>query len=1542
MVGLCSHPEQWGISLLYDLTPCTCQALSHVFPSAIALIWGTREVVQFANKPNNAHIVRRQWDYWLKQSASVALILSLLYDASRHRAHPTDIFFWSPLVLVAATVEIIYLQHVEAAKSRIASSAVLWFWFTLAIGGLLETIGDAIRALNPRTALCTTFVASLVFSLECWVFDPRKSLPHMYQTAYEDLNPIEYANIASRSTFGWLGPLLKTGYSKVLTIDDIPACPTWLKTAVTHGTFEQTWQKQLRKKNPSLLWTITAVYGPKYLFLCVYNLGETLVPFIQPFLLRQLILVVTDYRAQEDAARSLNKPLDPDSESGLITKGIMVVTAMLALSLVQIVSSNKFIIGCFNMVLEVTGALSAAIHNKTLTVSPEAKADTNSGDIVNLMSTDVPQIAQTADIMDTIWGAPLGVVVCLTSIYFLIGKAMWAGVFVMSMNLPINAVFAYWETKFYEQIMAVRDKRTAVTTEVLTNIKSLKFYSWEKIFYDKVCKIRNGGELALQKKILHYEIAEAFSWSVATFVATSASFAVYTLGMKQPLTTDVAFPVMALYGALLEPLGSIPYIITHLLETGISIGRIAKYLKARDLQPDAVTHVAAATVPGQVSVTVENGSFGWDSRDVAKDVDKLLLTDMNFEAKKGQIVCVVGKVGSGKTTFLHSLLGETYKHAGQVTVAGRVAYVAQSPWIMNATIKDNIVFGSKFDADFYAKVVDACALKSDFAILKDGDQTEVGEKGIALSGGQKARLGLARAVYSRADIILLDDPLSAVDEHVQHHIIQEVLGPNGLLQSKTKVLATNTLNALEHANMIYLIQDKTFVEKGSFEEVSRGEGQLSKLIKDFGRKGKKTDTSASASDLVSGPTTPTSMVETDPVLIEGEDTVEELGIDRTLTLRRASTAEFVAPKGPKSNADERDSDRVNQEIVTSGDIKSSVYVRYAKALGLGNLAMFLLCNIMVSVSQVAANYWLKDWAERSDDSELSSPGYYLTVYFILGIASGIWLVLELIFLHARGAIQAGIEMHAKMLACVLRAPMSFFETTPLGRITNRFSGDLYKIDANLPSAIEYLFNAIIAGMASLLVIVFATPMTLLFIIPLLVLFYRYQKYYIHSSREVRRLVTASRSPVYAHFQETLNGVSTIRGYARQATYEKINQARTDVSAKVRFIQQNLNRWLSLRLRVIAALVVFATGLFSILSLRWYNFMNPGIMGIVMTYALNVTWTLVLMVRMAINVETHSVSVERVWEYCELKSEAITEIPGCVPPSWPEKGSISFNDYSTRYREGLDPVLKGISLDIKHKEKIGIVGRTGAGKSSLTLSLFRIIEAIGGNISIDGVDISKLGLRDLRQRLSIIPQDSQIFEGTIRENLDPSGTAHTDEEIWKVLELSHLAEFVRSSTDSDGQHQELLMKINEGGSNLSAGQKQLMCLGRALLNPSPILILDEATAAVDVETDKILQQTIRTEFKEKTILTIAHRLNTILDSDRIIVLSAGQVEEFDTPQNLLKNHDSLFYKLCERGGFVDGDEIKYTVAEEEGDDKKDDDDDDDDDDQPAYTVEEPDN
>lgn len=1539
MVCLCSHPEQWGISLLYDLTPCTCQAVSHLFPSAIALLWGTYELIQLRHKPDNGHVVRRKWDYWAKQIGSLVLVVVLLLASSSHAAIKTDVFFWSPLVLAASVLEIAYLQHVEAAKSRIASSAVLWFWFSLSMGGLLEVIGDAVRALDVSTkheictdilaptpqkkltqakyALFITFIATLTFTLECWVFDPRKSLPHMYQ-ALDELNPIEYANIASRSTFAWLGPLLKTGYTKVLTIDDIPACPSWLRTQVTHAAFEETWQKQLRKKNPSLLKAVAFVYGPKYLSLCVYNLGETLVPFVQPFLLRQLILVVTQYRAQEDAARSMGAPLDPDSESGLITKGIMVVCAMLALSVVQIVSSNKFIIGCFNMVLEVTGALSAAIHNKTLTVSPEAKADTNSGDIVNLMSTDVPQIAQTADIMDTIWGAPLGVVVCLISIYFLIGKAMWAGVFVMALNLPLNACFAYWETRFYEQIMEVRDKRTAVTTEVLTNIKSLKFYSWEKIFYDKVCAIRNGGELRLQKKILHYEIAEAFSWSVATFVATSASFAVYTLVLKQPLTTEVAFPVMALYGALLEPLGSIPYIITHLLETGVSIGRISKYLKSRDLQPDAVTHVPAVTTPGAVSVSVNNGSFGWDSRDVAKDLEKLLLKNITFEAKKGEIVCVVGKVGSGKTTFLHSLLGETYKLHGDVTVAGRVAYVAQSPWIMNATIKDNIVFGSKFDADFYAKVIDACALQSDFAILKDGDMTEVGEKGIALSGGQKARLGLARAVYSRADVILLDDPLSAVDEHVQHHIIEEVLGPNGLLQSKTKVLATNTLNALEHADMIYLLQDKTVAESGSFAEVSLGTGQLSKLIKDFGRKGKKTETPKSSAASTIGGSSPGSMVASEPVAIEEDETVgiHDHDVERTLTLRRASTASFIAPKGPKSNAEERDSDRVNQEIVTSGDISSSVYVRYAKALGLGNLAMFLLCNVMVSVSQVAANYWLKDWAEKSDDAELSSPAFFLSVYFVLGIASGLWLVFELIFLHARGAIKAGIEMHAKMLACVLRAPMSFFETTPLGRITNRFSGDLYKIDANLPSAIEYLFNAVIAGSTSLLVIIFATPMTLIFIIPLLVLFYSYQKYYIHSSREVRRLVTASRSPVYAHFQETLNGVSTIRGYARQATYEKINQARTDVSAKVRFVQQNLNRWLSLRLRIIAALVVFATGLFSVLSLRWYSFMNPGIMGIVMTYALNVTWSLVVMVRMAINVETHSVSVERVWEYCELKSEAVTEIPGCVPDSWPQEGTISFSDYSTKYREGLDPVLRGISLDIKHREKIGIVGRTGAGKSSLTLSLFRIIEAIGGKISIDGVDISHLGLRDLRQKLSIIPQDSQIFEGTIRENLDPSGTAHSDDDIWRVLELSHLAEFVRSSTDTDGTHHGLLMKINEGGSNLSAGQKQLMCLGRALLNPSPILILDEATAAVDVETDKILQQTIRTAFKDKTILTIAHRLNTILDSDRIIVLSAGQVEEFDTPSNLLKNKDSLFFKLCERGGFVNEDEVKVTVVEGE--------------------------
>ncbi|GMG40236.1 unnamed protein product [Ambrosiozyma monospora] len=499
-----------------------------------------------------------------------------------------------------------------------------------------------------------------------------------------------------------------------------------------------------------------------------------------------------------------------------------------------------------------------------------------------------------------------------------------------------------------------------------------------------------------------------------------------------------------------------------------------------------------------------------------------------------------------------------------------------------------------------------------------------------------------------------------------------------------------------------------------------------------------------------------------------------------------------------------------------------------------------------------------------------------------------------------------------MLDSVLRAPMQFFETTPIGRILNRFSNDIYKIDENLFKVFAMFFNNCVKVSFTMLVIIYSTWQFVFLIVPLAFLYKYYQKYYLSTSRELRRLDSVSKSPIFAHFQETLSGVATIRAYNQLNRFSFLNKHKMDVNMSAYHPSVSANRWLAVRLEFLGSMIILGASGLLILTLK-SGHVTPGLVGLSVSYALQITQSLNWIVRMTVDIESNIVSVERVVEYSKLTPEAPSIIEDKRPSTkWPFNGVINFKNYSTRYRPELDLVLKNINLSIAQKEKIGIVGRTGAGKSSLTLAIFRIIEAANGNITIDEVDTSSIGLYDLRSKLSIIPQDSQIFEGTVRSNLDPT-KQYSDEQLLHALELSHLKNHILKMYEEFADKTELSnnplnVKLSEGGSNLSVGQRQLMCLARALIKEnSKILILDEATANVDIETDAIVQNTIRGAFKERTILTIAHRLNTIIDSDKIIVLEKGEVAEFDTPANLLKKKDSLFYSLCKEGGLVHDEE-----------------------------------
>jgi ATP-binding cassette subfamily C (CFTR/MRP) protein 1 len=574
-----------------------------------------------------------------------------------------------------------------------------------------------------------------------------------------------------------------------------------------------------------------------------------------------------------------------------------------------------------------------------------------------------------------------------------------------------------------------------------------------------------------------------------------------------------------------------------------------------------------------------------------------------------------------------------------------------------------------------------------------------------------------------------------------------------------------------------------------------------------------------------------------------------------------------------------------------------VYAHYLRNIGIFLSGATIVFNMIFQGFSIGSNVWLAEWSNDmsmyGNETDGSKQNLYLGVYGALGAGQVIAVLIASLYL-AVGTLQAAKHLHSQMLSHVLMNPLSFFDTTPTGRILNRFNKDIDTLDNTIPYNIRAWLNCLLSVIATLVVISYSTPIFIFVIVPIGIVYYFIQQFYVATSRQLKRLESVSRSPIYSHFGESIQGAPTIRAYNVQKRFTQESEEKVDFNQVCYCPSIISNRWLAIRLEMVGNFIIFFASLFAVLR---RDTMSPGLVGLSVSYALQITQTLNWLVRMSSDVETNIVAVERIKEYSETEQEAPWDVPTNQPLSnWPDNGQVDFKDYQVRYREGLDLVLRGISFSVKGGEKVGIVGRTGAGKSSLTLSLFRIIEAAGGQILIDGVDISELGLHALRSRLTIIPQDPVLFSGTLRVNLDPFDR-HSDVEIWLALEHAHLKAFVKGLPDA------LEHPVSEGGENLSVGQRQLICLARALLRKTKVLILDEATAAVDLETDDLIQTTIRSEFKDCTVLTIAHRLNTIMDSNRVIVLDGGMLVEYDTPEALLQNKASIFHSMAKDAGLV---------------------------------------
>ncbi|XP_069343923.1 ATP-binding cassette sub-family C member 10 isoform X2 [Eulemur rufifrons] len=1062
-----------------------------------------------------------------------------------------------------------------------------------------------------------------------------------------------------------------------------------------------------------------------------------------------------------------------------------------------------------------------------------------------------------------------------------VGVAFVGGLILALLLVPVNKVIATRIMASNQEMLQHKDARVKLMAELLSGIRVIKFCGWEQALGARVEAYR-ARELGRLCVIKYLDAACVYLWAALPVVISIIIFITYVL-MGHQLTATKVFTALALVRMLILPLNNFPWVINGLLEAKVSLDRIQRFLDLPNHNPQAYYSTDPPTEPSTV-LELHEALFSWDPVGTSQET-----FISHLEVKKGMLVGIVGKVGSGKSSLLAAIAGELHRLRGQVAVWGLskgFGLATQEPWIQFATIRDNILFGKTFDAQLYREVLEACALIDDLSILPAGDQTEVGEKGVTLSGGQRARIALARAVYQEKELYLLDDPLAAVDADVATHLLHRCI--LGVLSHTTRLLCTHRTEYLERADVVLLMEAGRLIQAGPPSEILP---LVQAVPKAWAEDGQESDSAVAQS--VQNP----------------EKTKEGLEVEQSTSGRL-----------------------LQEESKKEGAVKLHVYRAYWRAVGQGLALAILFSLLLMQATRNAADWWLSHWiselkAAKNSSQEapastspgstgffspqllLFSPGslyapvfplpkaapngssdihFYLTVYATIAGVNSLCTLLRAV-LFAAGILQAAANLHRRLLHRVLMTPVTFFDATPTGRVLNRFSSDVACVDDSLP----FILNILLANMAGLLgllaVLGSGLPWLLLLLPPLSIIYYRVQRHYRASSRELRRLSSLTLSPLYTHLADTLAGLPVLRATGATYRFEEENQRLLELNQRCQFAASAAIQWLDIRLQLIGAAVVSAIAGIALVQ-HQQGLANPGLVGLSLSYALSLTGLLSGLVSSFTQTEAMLVSVERLEEYsCDLPQEPLGQ-PLQLGTGWLTQGSVEFQDVVLVYRPGLPNALDGVTFRVQPGEKLGIVGRTGSGKSSLLLVLFRLLEPSSGRVLLDGVDTSQLELAELRSQLAIIPQEPFLFSGTVRENLDPRGL-HEDRALWQALEQCHLSEVIVSMGGLDAE-------LGEGGRSLSLGQRQLLCLARALLTDAKILCIDEATASVDQKTDQLLQQTICKRFANKTVLTIAHRLNTILNSDRVLVLQMGRVVELGSPATLRNQPHSLFQQLLQ--------------------------------------------
>ncbi|XP_052186285.1 ABC transporter C family member 5-like [Diospyros lotus] len=1270
------------------------------------------------------------------------------------------------------------------------------------------------------------------------------------------VTPYSEAGFFSLATLSWLNSLLSIGAKRPLELKDIPLLAPKDQSKANYKILKSNWEN-LKAENPleqpSLAWAILKTLWKEAACNAIFAGLNTLVSYVGPYMITYFV----DYLGGNETFQ----------HEGYILTGIF-----FSAKLVETLTTRQWYLGVDILGMHVRSALTAMVYQKGLRLSSLARQSHTSGEIVNYMAVDVQRVGDYSWYLHDIWMLPMQIILALAILYKNVGIACVATLIATIISIVVTVPFAKLQEDYQDNLMAAKDDRMRKTSECLKNMRILKLQAWEDRYRVKLEEMRNMEFKWLRKALYSQSFITFIFWSSPIFVSVVTFGTSILLGGR--LTAGGVLSALATFRILQEPLRNFPDLVSMMAQTKVSLDRIAGFLEEEELQKDATVNLPRGST--DVAIEINDGEFCWDP-----SFPKPTLCGIKMKVERGMHVAVCGMVGSGKSSFLSCILGEIPKISGEVRVCGSAAYVPQSAWIQSGNIEENILFGSPMDKVKYKNVIHACSLKKDLELFSHGDQTIIGDRGINLSGGQKQRVQLARALYQDADIYLLDDPFSAVDAHTGSELFKEYILT--ALATKTVIFVTHQVEFLPAADMILVLKEGRIIQAGKYDELLQTGTGFETLVSAHHEAIESMDIPNCTSQDSEG-----SNPFDGPVLLKCESIGNDINLGKEVQDGGSSLGQKPIKEKKKSKRSKK-KQLVQEEERERGRVSMKVYLSYMAAAYKGLLIpLIILAQTLFQVLQIASNWWMA-WAnpQTAGEQPRTSSMVLLVVYMALAFGSSCFIFVRAVLVATFG-LAAAQKLFLKMLITVFRAPMSFFDSTPAGRILNRVSVDQSVVDLDIPFRLGGFASTTIQLLGIVGVMTTVTWQVLLLVIPMAISCLWMQKYYMASSRELVRIVSIQKSPIINLFGESIAGAATIRGFGQEKRFLKRNLYLLDCFARPFFCSLAAIEWLCLRMELLSTLV-FAFCMVLLVSFPRGS-IDPSMAGLAVTYGLNLNARLSRWILSFCKLENKIISVERIYQYCQIPSEAPPVIEDSRPPlSWPENGTIELIDLKARYKENLPLVLHGITCTFPGGKKIGIVGRTGSGKSTLIQALFRLIEPADGRIIIDNIDISTIGLLDLRSCLSIIPQDPTLFEGTIRGNLDPL-QEHSDQEIWQALDKSQLGEILRQ------KEQKLDTPVLENGDNWSVGQRQLVSLGRALLKQARILVLDEATASVDSATDNLIQKIIRTEFRNCTVCTIAHRIPTVIDSDLVLVLSDGQVAEFDTPARLLEDRSSMFLKL----------------------------------------------